>query len=387
MPFQLTPVTGKLLIDREEELQELVSELAKQDSRMGFSLVGVRRVGKTSILFEAADRLRHSGVVAIYISVWEVIPSTLESFLSTLVDKTMDAFHEKLSLGLKFRDMLRVGADSLREVLSHVKVSAGIHDDLAITLSYVRGESKNETEAVSHAFGLVDKMASATQSKCVLIIDEFPSLAELKTGQKMVGTTIFRAVRTVTESYRKTAIVVSGSLMHTIQSAVLSHGAPLYGQLANMEIKPLREESVADFVKEYLKVEAEPDGLASLAEQSGGLPYNLQMLGRELELRRARKLDAKAVRTAVEGVLKREGDIHFRAYLERLTPNEVGAARALAHLPAATPKDLVDECRQPLHVVTALIHGLHEKGIVLRVGRGEYRFVDPMFAHWLNPEW
>lgn len=73
MTFFLTPVSGRMLIDREDELEQITSELAKPASRIGFSITGIRRVGKTSILYEVKKTLEQKGVAVVYVSVWKVL--------------------------------------------------------------------------------------------------------------------------------------------------------------------------------------------------------------------------------------------------------------------------------------------------------------------------
>ena len=57
MRFTLRPVKGEGFIDREELLDEMVSELRDTESTTGYALYGKRRIGKTSILKEVQRRL------------------------------------------------------------------------------------------------------------------------------------------------------------------------------------------------------------------------------------------------------------------------------------------------------------------------------------------
>ena len=56
MAFTLTPVSADDFIGRKKVTAELVNQL-KSKNKIGFSLMGVRRVGKTSILKEVERRL------------------------------------------------------------------------------------------------------------------------------------------------------------------------------------------------------------------------------------------------------------------------------------------------------------------------------------------
>ena len=72
LTFVLTPATGSGFIGRKELVSELVTELSSKN-KIGFSLSGIRRIGKTSLLGEVERQLtsKHS-IPVIYLSVWRV---------------------------------------------------------------------------------------------------------------------------------------------------------------------------------------------------------------------------------------------------------------------------------------------------------------------------
>lgn len=384
MTFYLTPVTGNLLINREEELRQILSELSERDSRIGFSLTGIRRVGKTSILYDIKEKLEKKGIVVIYISVWKTIPDTLDTFLSNLFDETMLAFRSKLPLKMKMSELARMSKETLLSFLEHLKLSLDVGADISYTVSYVRGDEKDASKAMLHIFNLLDKLAQKTKTKCVLIIDEFPSITELKIGKKMIGPAIVKSIRTINETYKKTVLVISGSYVHTMQSVALSPKAPLYKQLINMEIKQLNKQAIIEFVQTYLKRKLSEGATNALLEASSGIPYNLQILGRELDYLKLKDPDADAVRKAVESIIKREGDLHFREYMNIMQSTEVKVAKTMALTNATSPKEIAEGGNMQLNEVTALLRNLLDKGIIRKLGRGEYVFMDNMFKTWLN---
>ena len=74
MAFTLTPATADDFVGRKEITEELVNQLTSKN-KIGFSLSGVRRVGKTSILKEVERRLSdYEQVNVIYLSIWRVSP-------------------------------------------------------------------------------------------------------------------------------------------------------------------------------------------------------------------------------------------------------------------------------------------------------------------------
>ena len=384
MSFYLTPVTGERLINREKELEQILSELSKKNSRIGFSLTGTRRIGKTSIIKEVKERLDQQGITTIYVSVWNTTPDTLDTFVANLFDSTVEAFRDKFPLKMKIGNLIKMGRDGITDLLKHLNLSVDFGDEITYTVSYVKGEESDISKVTLNVFNLIDKLAVKTKTKCVLIIDEFPSLIELKIGKKMIGPSVIKTIRTVNEDYKKTALVVSGSFMHTMQNMVLSSSAPFYKQLVNLEIQPLEKHAIQDFVKKYLKKKISKDGLELLTEKSSGIPYNLQMLGRELTNLKESTLNNTSVQKAIDEILKREGEIHFKDYLNMLQSTEIKVIKTMAVSDVTGPKDIADAGNMRLNDVTALLQTLLDKGIVRKKERGQYQFTDNMFKTWLN---
>ena len=402
MTFLLTPVTGDRLVGRRAELGRLVGDLSDEGSRIGVLLTGARRVGKTSLLLEAKRRLEARGVVAVYVSVWRTSIDRLDAFAEHLLCQTLESFKGKLGLRTRASNLLAMRGGALADFLKGARVTAEVGESITCALSFARGESSDAARAVSDAFMLPDRLAVQCGHRCVLIIDEFPSLAGLKTdGKRAVGSSIIRAVRTFNEEYRRTVLAVSGSSPGTVRDAASSYSAPLYRQLSSMQIEPFGSDGVREFVSEYLPGAAaggsggsggSGGGIDRLRDASGGLPYNLQVIGREIGRIGAGTLDAGLVDRAVDGVIAREGRVHFEAYLASMQPAEVRVARIMACREGGGPCRPRDIAGSPgggapaMNKATALLSGMLAKGVVAREGAGRYRLVDPLFGAWLAAE-
>ena len=395
MTFQLTPVTGRRLVGRRAELGRLVGDLSDRKSRIGVLLAGPRRVGKTSLLLEAKRRLEARGIVAVYVSAWRASIDRLDVFTEYLLGETLESFRGRIGLRTGAPSLLAMRGGALADFLKGAKVAAEAAEGITYALSFARGEATDAAKAVSDAFMLPDRLASQCGRRCVLIIDEFPSLADLKTdGKRAVGGSIMRAVRTFNEEYARTVLAISGSAPGAVRDAASSHSAPLYRQLSGMEIEPFGSEGVREFVSEYLPdVSASGDGIDRLLGASGGLPYNLQAIGREIGRIGAGDLDAGLVDKAVAGVVSREGRVHFDAHLAAMQPAEVRAARIMALRgtgEACRPRDMSPTTAGsgglPMNKATAPLSGMLAKGIVSREGAGRYRLADPLFGAWLAAE-
>lgn len=374
----LTPVTGGRLVGRRAEIRRLVCDLSDRGSRIGVLLTGARRVGKTSLLLEAKRRLEAKGIVAVYVSVWRAPIDRLDVFTEYLLRETLESFRGRMGLRTRAATLLAMRGAALADLLKGAKVTAEVGESIARMLSFARGDASDASKAVSDAFMLPDRLAAQCGRRCVLIIDEFPSLAGLKTdGKAAVGGSIMRAIRTFNEEYEHTVLAISGSDPRATRDAASSHSAPLYRQLSGMQIEPFGGGGVREFVSEYLPgVMAGGDGIDGLLAASGGLPYNLQVIGREIGRIGAKTFDAGLVERAVAGVVAKEGRIHFEAYLAAMQPAEVRVAHRMALHEGdgpCRPRDLAAPLPGgggglAMNKATALLSGMLAKGIVAKEG-------------------
>ena len=120
MAFTLTPVSADDFVGRKEITSELVNQLASKN-KIGFSLLGVRRVGKTSILKEVDRRLaEYRQVQVIYVSVWRASPSTIDELVRVLNRATINSYQDRLPAKFKLEEC-RTGKEALQRFLQNLK--------------------------------------------------------------------------------------------------------------------------------------------------------------------------------------------------------------------------------------------------------------------------
>ena len=85
MAFTLQPAVKDDFVDREDILADMLSTLKDKSIRMGFALVGSRRIGKTSILKEVVRRLEGEKDVSYPIT---------QANMSTEIETNLPSFDE-----------------------------------------------------------------------------------------------------------------------------------------------------------------------------------------------------------------------------------------------------------------------------------------------------
>ncbi|MGI0087146.1 MAG: AAA family ATPase [Nitrosotalea sp.] len=387
MSFTLYSATGEDFVGREKLVKELTRELAS-NNKIGFSLSGVRRIGKTSILKEVEQKLKKQGIPVIYISVWQILPTTIDEFTRVLDRTALNAFEHKLPKKFKFEELLVTGARALRTFLLGLNLSAKVAEDLEISISYVKKESEDVEAAVTKSISLIEHLAAMTKTRCVLMIDEFPSIVDLTYGDKnrKMGFDIAKLIRTLFEDFRHTKLVVSGSYRDTLDNLVGKTTAPFYKQLLLRGVEPFTTEEFNEFINHYLPhlKFADNQTKEEIYKISSGIPYNLQLLGKEIQLQDITKLDRQKLGHVIKTILAKEGEQSFKEFTDKLTPSEIKVLKALAKSPRIKPSEIGKEEFMSESTVSSALVSLSNKTILKRQRRGIYEFADTLFAEWLK---
>ena len=368
--FTLRPVSGELFIGREELLNTLIGELSRMDSAEGFCIYGRRRIGKTSLLKELERRLRmYDRVVPVYFSFWEVGTLSLKDLVERLSDAIIAAYQEKglLKVELSIRKVLGSTKETIARVVSKTKVQVKI-EEVEFLLSMRERPPRDYVPVFRKVFDMAEKLAEKTETKCVLLLDEFPEILRIENGLQIV-----KMLRTAYEDYSHTALVISGSVRKTMKLVVLSEAAPFYRQLLIKRIQPLTREEVLQFLKKYTGVEDKRTA-EELYRVTGGVPFYLQWLGRVGGLRK--------VEEAVEEFIEEEGNVIFQEEFSKLSGTERRVIVALAK-GKERPAEISREAGIEINATSAYLKGLIDKEIVEKVEKGRYRLRDRLFERWV----
>lgn len=383
--FTLRPACGEDFVDRDEILAEMVETLASPRERMGFALVGRRRMGKTSVFLEVTRRLdKNPGLIPVYVSLWSLVEGTLGEFSQLLVRETLERFQErgKLPLSVRARNLLSAPLDLLHDLLARVQISVRLRHDIEVLLRFARAEEQPAAaEILERTLSLPERLAEETGVRCALFLDEFPTVMELRHLGDTLGEGVVRKLRTSYEGMKSTVLSVSGSVRGTMEATVLAPGAAFWRQFVVREVGPLSQEAVHTLLTRNLARPIAEEAVGAVWAFTQGIPFYVQFLGRELGRMRG-KVTPEAVARAGEELLAEEGDLLFREEWMRLTSKERTVAMALAQGHSA-PTPIAHEVADTPNVVSRYLLYLEKKGLAERSGRGDWGLADPVLARWI----
>ncbi len=380
MRFTLQPVKGEGFIDREELLEGMLSELRNINSTTGYALYGKRRIGKTSILKEVQRRLiEEDKIVTVYFSVWDLIEFSVIELCQRLSMETIDAYRPYLGLRYRAKELIQTPLTMLRKLLDSSELKIVYSElEFLISLNLRKGIDKNLL--IENTFSLPEKLAKSSDTKCVLMIDEFPAIFELKSDNSKIGEAILKKIRTIFEDWERTTLCISGSIRSTMKLAVLSSTSPFYRQLIIKEVKPFEREHTKELLSQVNAITEE--GIEEIHNFSAGIPFYIQFIGKMLERRKGASLED--IKEVEEEFLREEGDILFKEEFENLSSKERLIALNMAAEGCHTPKEIVNVVRDKISNVNRFLKYLEEKGYVLKREKGYYMIEDPVFERWLK---
>jgi AAA+ ATPase superfamily predicted ATPase len=383
MAFTLRPAVGKNFLDRKEIIKDMVETLSNRNIDMGFALMGPRRVGKTSILKEVARILSEKKeVVPIYISIWELAENNIREFSQEFTAAIFDAFKPRFAIRHRLKEILKVPANKIYNLLKTLDIHIKIMDEIEIELE--KKEKKVYTGVlIENLFKLVETLSYEFKVRSILMIDEFPSIIDLKNGEK-IGEGIIRKIRTINEGLEKTILCVSGSIRKTMESAILSPSSPFYRQLIVKKIEPLDESSVRKLLQNNLNKTISEDAFIRAYNLTHGIPFYVQFIGRELEKETKVYIDRISIDKAFHEMLYEEGDIIFSQEFYSLNDKEKAILKTMSLYNLKKLSEIAHKLNEGSNIIGKYMEYLIYKGVINKQTKGNYQIMDSVFEEWIK---
>jgi len=354
------PVPAADLVGREGYLRRLVERL---EDGQHVLVAGPRRIGKTSLVLEALRRLRRRGQHTAYV---DCLGAT---DLRGLGERLADAVLQNLTGVERTFEQAKAIAAGMRPT---VKVRYE-HVELALQLA----RETNAQRFVEGALDLPQALAKRSGKRVVVAFDEFQAAGRL-------GPRMFDVMRAHFQAQRGVAYAFLGSEQGILEELFSAKGHAFY----RFGIDP-------DDWLEYLrgkfaekKLAIDEASVDRLLDATGGHPQDtMQVCAALYYLMRdtgARTVTADLLGVAYEQAMRELerpfalhwGELGTHKYLQQVTKRIAhGAVLYAAEGDGATV---------PRPEVLRALRALEERGLVVRLGRGRYDFVEPMFGEYVR---
>jgi AAA+ ATPase superfamily predicted ATPase len=369
------PAVADAFHDRRTEIEQLlrIVQRLQSGSPAWLAILGPRKIGKTSLLLEVANRTR-TPVVFVVLDSFEELPVSVGIFRRyalRLLDRSLGP-----ELGTSL-EALAPRPAAFREALQHSPRFAKLPPSLRAFILELP-ELPMNSDAIRGCLELPEQIAGALELKVLVAWDEFQELA----GGR--GAHPLPLVRSVWQRHRRVGYVISGSARSMLTDLTSSEHSPFFQHFTVMELGPFPTEEAIQLLVTRAPI---PRSLAEEAVRAiGGHPFYLQLLGETLT-EKPPPYDEGALKEALQQLLfSRTGRLAL--YFEREHQRLVGRATTLA----ATLQALADGCHRISDISRATsaptgstVRYLERLGdAVARTKEGHYRLDDPTFGLWLR---
>ncbi|MBI3522535.1 MAG: AAA family ATPase [Chloroflexi bacterium] len=377
-PAPLFPVGGPVpaedLVGREGYLRAASARLLDG----GHILVsGPRRIGKTSIILETLRRLKRRGALVAYVDC--LGPTDIRGLGERLADAVLE---NVTGVERAFAQVRAVAAGARPTVKLRYE-----HVELALELA----REKNAQRFFEGALDLPRHVAQRTGKRVAVALDEFQAAGRL-------GPRVFDVMRTRFQAQRGVAYAFLGSEEGVIEELFTQKGRALFRFAVPLDLTDAGGHRFgidpADWLV-YLRAKLATRKIAigdadidQILDATGGHPQDtmqlcaaLYYLMREAGLRTS---SGELVAVAYEQAL-RELERPFSQHWAELGGAKYlqQVAKRIAHGAVLYAADAGGGAVPRSEVLRAL-EALRTRGLVLRLGRGRYDFVEPMFGEYVR---
>jgi hypothetical protein len=367
-------VPGEAFVDREVELDRLISDLAAGQKVF---LISPRRYGKSSLVRQALGGLVRRGALTV-----EVTVSSYSSYLAFLEGyaRALAALETKWD---RARGWLTSAIQSTRPELRYEPKDTGL-GRVSVAFPMVRND-RDVNRLANEIFAMPGQVATARKRPIVVALDEFQAIEGFNGGS------VEHALRAAAQHQRQVGYVFAGS-EPSLMEKMIGPRRPFYKAGPVIRLEKIPGDVFAEFIeRRFTKsgIKPEPGLGAAIVDLAGNLPYDVQRLAHETwdDVRGVGGKRAGLEHLhATLGRLLAEQQIVFEAIWQRLTLAQRATLRAVVIEQGREILGADTRTRHRLGGASSVQSGLAalmRQDVVAREPDGRYLVVDSLMREWV----
>lgn len=366
-------VPGEAFVDREVELDRLITDLAGGQKVF---LISPRRYGKSSLIRQALAALARRAALTVDVTV-----SSYSSYVAFL-EGYARALASLESRWDRARQWLLDVITSTRPEIRYEPKETGT-GRFSVAFPAVT-TARDLNRLAVEVFALPGRVATDRKRPVVVALDEFQAVAEFNGGS------VEHALRAAAQHQRQVGYVFAGS-EPSLMERMIGPRRPFYKAGPVMRLQKIPPDVFAAFIEERFAksgLRPEPGLGVAIVDLAGNLPYDVQRLAHEtwddVRPTGARKVSLDDLHATLARLLA-EQDTMFEAVWQRLTLAQRAALRAVV---LQNGKELLSTDTRARHrlggasSVQASLAALAKQDLVLKEDQG-YVVVDSLLREWV----
>jgi len=374
LPFKVgKPVEEEYFIDRENEIKELKRHIKSMSNTC---LLGMRRMGKTSILFKVIKEI--DDPIPIYVNCYG-IPDK-KRFASLLSESIKDAYIDHTGDGRytsAIKKYVKKSIDHITYQLTDMDVSVGQYFKIRIG---IKQKDIDQDILLEDAFNYAERLSEDKGKRFVVLLDEFQDI-----GSRW-GEDFLKRLRSIVEKQKNVCYVFCGSSITFMSSLVEDIKSPFYRQLNKITVRSLPDKEVKHFVKHRFELcgyTISDESISKFIDLTHSIADYVQRVGSTASWL-SKDITKKIVEKAYEQMLI-ELDSEFRETISKLNQRSGIYGAILTGLSRYTTlSDIGKFIGYDLSRAMRQITYLQKVGLIEKTGHGKYRITDPVLKDWLK---
>ncbi len=363
-PFRYgSVVVGKDFCGREDLISQVQQHI---EASQNIVIYGERRVGKTSLIYEAIRRKKGYRALRLDLMNVKSIDALCRKFLYALgAMEQQSGFFERF---LKSIPTLRPSLS-----LDPITGMPAITLDSSISLT-----ESNLQEII----GLIKK---AHKSKpLVVVIDEFQAIIDIQESAAAIA-----ELRSQIQHAPEVPFVFAGSIRQQMEEIFTSPSSPFFKSAIPLSIPPLSYAEFAPFLLGRFKTgkrNISADQLAAVFDVAGGITGDVQQFCEALwsKTEPGSEINQEQINAAIDLLISRE-NLSFQIILARLTALQVRILVTLAEMGGNKPTSKEFMKKSDTHNASAITQSLDRLAQIKIIYRsqGEWKYMNPVLRLYL----
>ena len=363
-PFKYgTVVSGKDFCGRKTLLKQIIGYI---ESSQRIAILGERRVGKSSAVYEAALKCKRGRLL----------------YIDLLGIKSIDALCRRILRAIIVLEQKTGWFDKIIKTLAYLRPSISVDPITSMPIVSFDASIEMQANSIPEVLTLIESLGK--KRRLVVVLDEFQDVLNLEDSHEALA-----LLRSKIQFQSDIPYIFVGSIRHKMDEIFTHHDSPFFKSAIPMTVEPLPYKEFSEFLKKKFSTgqrKIDNKVLEKVFKIANNIPGDIQQLCEALWEVTAEKeiVSLDKLKNALELIFAREQK-SYENYISLLTNIQLRCLTAIAREGGKSVFSVAfmksagfNNPSSVRRAITRLI-----KLNILFESSGEYRFINPFFRAWL----
>jgi Cdc6-like AAA superfamily ATPase len=358
-------VSGRDFCGRKDLLKQIAGYM---EASQNIVVLGERRIGKSSLVYEAVRKLKGTGLL----------------YIDLLGIKSSDALCKRILRAIVTLEKTASWLTKTIKLLAHLRPTLTTDPVTSMPIVSFDASVELKAESIQEILDLVESLSQ--KKRFAVVFDEFQDILKIKAADEAIA-----LLRSKTQFHKKIPYVFVGSMRHRMDEIFTSPNSAFFKSAIPISVDPLPYKEFSNFLIKKFK-SGQREVMEGTLEQvfgiAGNITGDIQQLCEALweVTPREGKVSPDKLRAALELIFAREQK-SYETFVGLLTDFQLKCLTALARVGGKKIYSMDFVKAVGLHSAASVnraITRMIDINILFKHDK-EIKFVNPFFKAWLLP--